>query len=112
MRLVTERGGLVGALVCDESDEILAIADSGIVIRSPLRDIRVTGRDTMGVSLMGLAPDQSVVAIARAAEIVDTSDGTLTVDETDSGEMTHSKPPEGIVGGSSESDTGTGPTEQ
>lgn len=68
MRLVSERGGLVGALVCDEGDEVLAIADSGVVIRTPVEQIRSTARDTMGVSLMGLGADQSVVAIARAAE--------------------------------------------
>ena len=68
MRLVSERGGLVGALVCDLGDEILAIADNGVVIRCPVAGVRATGRDTMGVSLMGLGEGQSVVAVARAAE--------------------------------------------
>ncbi len=68
MKLVSERGGLVGALVCEERDELLAIADSGVVIRTPVADVRATGRDTMGVSLMGLGRGQSVVAVARAAE--------------------------------------------
>ena len=67
-RLTSERGGLVGALVCATSDEVLAIADSGVVIRCRVDDIRSTGRDTMGVSLMGLNEGQSVVAVARAAE--------------------------------------------
>ncbi|MDZ7577121.1 MAG: DNA gyrase subunit A [Candidatus Nanopelagicales bacterium] len=68
MRLVSERGALVGALVCEETDEILAIADSGVVIRTPVSQIRATGRATMGVSLMGLGEGQSVVAVARSAE--------------------------------------------
>ena len=67
-RLTSERGGLVGALVCATSDEVLAIADSGVVIRCRVDDIRSTSRDTMGVSLMGLNEGQSVVAVARAAE--------------------------------------------
>ncbi len=68
MRLVSERGGLVGALICAVGDEVLAIADSGVVIRCPVDSIRTTGRDTMGVSLMGLGEGQSVVAVARATE--------------------------------------------
>ncbi len=68
MRLVADRGGLVGALVCQPGDEVLAIADTGTVIRTPVEQIRSTGRDTMGVAVMGLADEQSVVAVARAAE--------------------------------------------
>ena len=68
MRLVADRGGLVGALVCQPGDEVLAIADTGTVIRTPVEQIRATGRDTMGVAVMGLANEQSVVAVARAAE--------------------------------------------
>lgn len=106
MRLVSARGGLVGALVCDEKDEIFAIADSGIVIRSPLSDIRVTGRDTMGVSLMGLGDGQAVVAIARAAEIVESDhEGVDSPDEA--GEMSHSEALEGSLGVSSKSETET-----
>jgi DNA gyrase subunit A len=104
MRLVSDRGGLVGALVCSETDEVFAIADSGVVIRSPLSDIRVTGRDTMGVSLMGLAGGQSVVAIARAAEMIEPDEPGSA---TESGETSHSAPPEGILSVSSESDTET-----
>ena len=82
MRLVSARGGLVGALVCDAGDEVLAIADSGVVIRCAVEGIRTTGRDTMGVSLMGLGEGQSVVAVARAIEREDD-------DEEETGESPH-----------------------
>ena len=71
MRLVEERGQLVGALVCDETDEIYAIASNGVVIRTRVAEIRATGRDTMGVSLMGVHDDTTVVAVARGAELID-----------------------------------------
>ena len=77
MRLVEERGSLVGALVCEQEDSIFAIASNGVVIRTPVADIRATGRDTMGVNLMGLPEDVTVVAVARsdsAAEVIDDSD--------------------------------------
>ncbi|MEZ5184603.1 MAG: DNA gyrase subunit A [Candidatus Nanopelagicales bacterium] len=67
MRLVEERGSLVGALVCQQTDSIFAIASNGVVIRTPVADIRQTGRDTMGVNLMGLADGVSVVAVARSS---------------------------------------------
>ncbi len=54
MRLVQERGSLVGAVVCEVDDTIFAIASNGVVIRTPVSDIRQTSRDTMGVNLMGL----------------------------------------------------------
>jgi DNA gyrase subunit A len=68
MRLVPERGGLVGALVCRGADEVMAIADTGSVIRTPVQEVRATGRDTMGVRLMNLREDATVVAIARATD--------------------------------------------
>jgi DNA gyrase subunit A len=68
MRLVSERGGLVGALICEDHDELFAIASNGVVIRTAVDEIRATGRDTMGVSLMGLPTGVEVVAVARAGE--------------------------------------------
>ena len=68
MKLVDERGGLVGALVCEPSDQLFAIASNGVVIRTRVAEIRATGRDTMGVSLMGLPAGVELVAVARAGE--------------------------------------------
>ncbi|MFM8349874.1 MAG: DNA gyrase C-terminal beta-propeller domain-containing protein, partial [Actinomycetales bacterium] len=71
MRIVEERGSLVGAMVCRDTDTIFAIASNGVVIRTPVSEIRPSGRDTMGVVLMNLAAGDSVVAIARAGEAED-----------------------------------------
>jgi DNA gyrase subunit A len=68
MRLVEERGSLVGAMVCDAEDQIFAIASNGVVIRTRVVEIRPSGRDTMGVTLMNLADGDTVVAVARAGE--------------------------------------------
>ena len=74
MRLVEKRGSLVGALVCNADDEIFAIASNGVVIRTRVEEVRATGRDTMGVALMNLAEDDSVVAIARGDAVADDDD--------------------------------------
>jgi DNA gyrase subunit A len=69
MRLVEERGKLVGAVVCSVDDEIFAVASDGIVIRTRVDQIRASGRDTMGVRLMNLGDDRTLVAVARAGEL-------------------------------------------
>ncbi len=74
MRLVEERGALVGAVVCDLTDQIFAVANDGVVIRTGVEGIRSSGRDTMGVRLMNLGDDRSLVAVARAGESEDVDD--------------------------------------
>jgi DNA gyrase subunit A len=67
-RLTQQRGGLVGALAVSEHDEVLSIRAAGWVTRSPVSDVRATGRDTMGVTFVDVAPDDAVVAITRVVE--------------------------------------------
>ena len=81
MRLVEERGSLVGAMVCEAEDQIFAIASNGVVIRTRVVEIRPSGRDTMGVTLMNLAEGDTVVAVARAGEDSDSDDNESSVDE-------------------------------
>ena len=76
MKLVEDRGSLVGALVAAEDDEVYAIAADGVVIRTRVAEIRATGRDTMGVSLMDVSGDNAIVAVAR---------GEATDDEDEDG---------------------------
>ena len=83
MRLVEERGNLVGAVVCGIDDEIFAIASDGIVIRTKVDQIRASGRDTMGVRLMNIGADRSLVAVARAGE----SGDDLEDDDLEDGDL-------------------------
>ncbi len=69
MKLIPARGSLVAALVCDRADELFAIASNGVVIRTRVAEIRPTGRSTMGVSLMDLSGNDTVVGVARAADL-------------------------------------------
>ena len=82
MKLVAERGSLVGALVSEPDDSIFAIASNGVVIRTPVADIRQTGRQTMGVNLMGLGDGVTVVAVARSA--AEDEDEEIVSDDGDS----------------------------
>jgi DNA gyrase subunit A len=49
-------------------DEVYAITSTGGVIRTSAAEVKQSGRQTMGVRLMNLAPGDSVVAVARNAE--------------------------------------------
>ena len=62
---ISEKTGKVSAAsVVNKSDDIMLIADSGIIIRLLIDDISVTSRNTMGVKLMNLN-DSKIVAIAK-----------------------------------------------
>jgi DNA gyrase subunit A len=80
-RLTEERGGLVGALAVGEADEVLCIRASGSVTRSPVGDVRVTGRDTMGVTFVDVAGADDVVAITRVVEDEVDETGLTSVDD-------------------------------
>ena len=50
--------------VVDE-DEIILITQHGLIIRMPLTNVKVIGRNTMGVKLVNLAEGDRVVDVAR-----------------------------------------------
>jgi DNA gyrase subunit A len=81
-RIVEARGELIGALMVRPEDEVFAITSAGGVIRTLASGISRSGRQTMGVRLVNLAPGQTLVAIARNAEEVDAENGA---DESEAG---------------------------
>jgi DNA gyrase subunit A len=80
-RVVESRGELVGALMVDPEDEVFAITSSGGVIRTSAGEVKLSGRQTMGVRLMNLASGDSVVAIARNAESTAEAAAEVGMDE-------------------------------
>jgi DNA gyrase subunit A len=82
MKLVEDRGSLVAAMVCDENDQLFAIASNGVVIRTRVGEIRPSGRDTMGVTLMNLAEGDAIVAVARGGESDAEEDEEIDVDQS------------------------------
>jgi len=67
-RIVSTRGGLVGAVAVRPEDEVYAITSDGVVIRTQAAEVRRAQRQTMGVRLMNLPEGVSLVAIARNAD--------------------------------------------
>ncbi|HKW71810.1 MAG TPA: DNA gyrase subunit A [Candidatus Dormibacteraeota bacterium] len=68
---VTDRVGKLAAVrvVRDPEEEVLVISASGMVLRTRVGAISTIGRQTQGVIVMRLAPDDQVVAIAPVAGI-------------------------------------------
>jgi len=68
---VTDRVGKLVAVrvVTDPEEEILVITASGMVLRTQVGAISQIGRQTQGVIVMRLSPDDQVVAIAPVAGI-------------------------------------------
>jgi DNA gyrase subunit A len=62
------RGVLIGALIVGDSDEILLITSSGSVMRTVVTQVRETGRDTMGVRLVNLNSEITVVSLTKVAD--------------------------------------------
>ena len=53
----------------DPEEEVLVISASGMVLRTPVGNISRIGRQTQGVIVMRIAPDDQVVAIAPVAAL-------------------------------------------
>ena len=59
-----ETGRLVNLKVVNSDDDVMIISDDGTVIRTPVCDIRVIGRNTKGVKIMRLKEGSSIVCVA------------------------------------------------
>ncbi|SJM63287.1 DNA gyrase subunit A [Gulosibacter sp. 10] len=68
MKQSADRGALAGAILVSEDDEVLAILNSGKVVRSDVAEFPAKGRDTMGVVFARMAGRDSVIGIARNSE--------------------------------------------
>jgi DNA gyrase subunit A len=64
-----ERNGrVVNILLVDEEDELMLMTNAGKLIRMPIAGISVISRNTQGVKLIGMEPEERVVGAARIAE--------------------------------------------
>ena len=78
---LTKRGGkLTASFPVEEGDEILLVTDQGQLIRTPVAQVRIAGRNTQGVTIFRTATDEHVVSVERLAE---GSDGAVAEGEVD-----------------------------
>jgi DNA gyrase subunit A len=73
----SERNGpVVGVKLVKDGDEVMLITDRGQTLRTPVDQIRETGRNAQGVKLMTLGEGERIVAVERLAEANDEVGGT------------------------------------
>jgi DNA gyrase subunit A len=66
----SERNGrTVGAAQVRDEDEIMLISSNGTLVRTPVDDISVQGRNTQGVRLIRVGSEQRLVGVARIVSI-------------------------------------------
>ncbi|QIK74911.1 DNA gyrase subunit A [Nocardioides piscis] len=84
-----DRGGLVGAFIVEEGDEILAITQAGQVVRSPINEhFRPTGRSTQGVKFVNPKSGDAVAVVARSVEAREDAEADETEPSAESPEST------------------------
>jgi len=64
MKTTEKTGGVIGALTVRDADEIMLITIGGQMVRTFVKDIRETGRNTQGVKLINLDEGDKLQAIA------------------------------------------------
>jgi DNA gyrase subunit A len=75
--IVNDRNGnLVASFPVETSDQIMLVSDRGQLIRCPIDDVRVAGRNTQGVRIFRPDADEKVVSVERIPD-----DGSEAGDE-------------------------------
>jgi len=69
MTLNKKTGNVIGSFPVEEKDDIMLIAGDGKLIRSPVKNIRIAGRTTQGVTLFKVEKDEKVLSIATIKDL-------------------------------------------
>ncbi len=83
MKTGEKTGDVVGALTVRETDEIMLITNKGQMVRTRVKEIRETGRNTMGVKLMDLRNGENLQAIAPVVSEAEEEQAQSTETPTD-----------------------------
>jgi DNA gyrase subunit A len=73
--VVNERNGkLVASFPVEHSDQIMLVTDGGQLIRCPVDDVRIAGRNTQGVRIFKTDAEERVVSVERISEPAEDGD--------------------------------------
>ena len=76
MKLTEKTGEIISILPVTDKDDLMIITDKGQVIRTKISGISLLGRNTQGVRLINVKPDEKVIAIEKIVDPdEDTNDG-------------------------------------
>src|SRR3984885_6937049 len=91
---VTDRNGrMIGALQVSVDDEIMLMSQSGVLVRTPVKDISVVGRNTQGVRLIRLEEGDQLSGLERIDGLPGEGDDAEPGDPPDSTDPTEPTDP-------------------
>ncbi|MEM9234932.1 MAG: DNA gyrase C-terminal beta-propeller domain-containing protein, partial [Pseudomonadota bacterium] len=61
-------GKVAASFPVENADEIMLVTNGGQLIRTPVHDIRVAGRNTQGVKIITTREDEHVVSVEHVPE--------------------------------------------
>jgi DNA gyrase subunit A len=91
-KLTEKKGGLAGALIVGEHQDLLFISQNGMVQRTSVSGISQMGRATQGVKVMNIKDDDRVSAVALVVESEEGSDAAAAAESNGQGELGDTSP--------------------
>jgi len=64
VNVTAKNGEATGLKTVKDKDEVMVITEKGMIVRTPVKDIRTTGRATQGVRIMKLEKGDRVSTVA------------------------------------------------
>ena len=65
IRVTKKNGAVVGAKTVTDQDELMLISHEGMMVRCPVKDVRMTGRAAQGVRLINIKGKDRVASVAK-----------------------------------------------
>jgi DNA gyrase subunit A len=81
-------GAVIASFPVEETDQIMLMTDKAKLIRTPVADVRIAGRNTQGVTILKTADGEKVVSAACVKEEEGGSDSALQGDDAGAPEGT------------------------
>jgi DNA gyrase subunit A len=78
-----------------DDDQVMLVTNKGKVIRIPVDGIRITGRNTQGVTLFNVDEDEQVVSVARLEGAAEANGGDGTEDAVEPDRADEAPAPDG-----------------
>jgi len=92
VKLTEKKGGLTGALIVGEHQDLLFISQNGMVQRTSVSGISQMGRSTQGVKVMNIKDDDRVSAVALVVESEEDEATSAAAENDGQGELAEASP--------------------
>jgi len=100
MKLSNRTGNVVGEVLVDETQDLMALTSIGKMIRVDMQTIRKAGRNTSGVIIVNVDKDDKVVSIAKCpkeAEEIEVDENGNVIRYTEDGEIIPLEQTESVI---------------